>query len=118
MKPQVILSSGTMMQRKAAALLLIALALCGCSGTEMKMRGDWVMGDVTYNFKNGAMIIKDAGFVFGTYEFIDTNTIRFRSDMGSNPLDLIVIIEFPSQNIMQWYIKTGSTPQRFFRFQK
>lgn len=60
---------------------------------------------VHFIFYKQGLITGKTGRVFGTYEFLDDNKLRFRRERGEGqrPIDIVLNVQFPSNSKMIWY---------------
>ena len=86
-------------------LIISVWLLLNCSqkaSLEREIEGKWQRGSIEFVFKGGAMAVLQTSRVYGSYEVIDTQTIRFQRDDPERHLDLLIMVSFPTSDIMIW----------------
>ena len=134
----------------AAMCLIIALVLNAQAGwlisNKTLAKGNWYFGTNThqpaspaFHFENGVITYWANGKVFGTYEFIDSDHLRFKQtkedtetitindDDGNDKdfemptvklVDLVVFVEFQTDDQMIWYRIAGDKKFRWYSFSR
>ena len=88
------------------------------SSKKTRLEGEWNRGKITFKFQKGLMLITYNNSVYATYEFVDKDTIRVKRDKRDTHWDYLVLVEFPSDTEMVWYLTVGGTIREWFRFTK
>ena len=94
------------------------VAFLSCT-LQAKLEGDWMLrGNFALTFGERLIAGKASGTVWGEYEVLSDDEIRFTSE---NPprMDVVVIVQFPDEQTMVWYLRSmDGIPKEFYRFSR
>lgn len=86
---------------------LPALLCVSCSdpsqSLDKSIEGRWLLDNLDFTFRSGAMVATANSMVYGSYQIIDAQTIRFQRNNKDILLDAMVTVKFPGSDSMIWY---------------
>lgn len=105
--------------------VLLSLLFSCSKSMEKKIEGLWKrnpQSNTKFVIKQGLIIIEKTGRVYATYDFIDKDIIRYtkssRYQEDSYDIDILLEIEFVTDDYMIFYRKSGNNKRKYLEFHR